>query len=128
MSSRGSLSVRWKSIGLWAGLVMVSLGCSGCRSQNAAPKPTSSEAGNLVRANVVASLERIAKVPAEAKQEISILIESLEGYARDFRGPFESLLAVAKEVQGEIQNASDAKGIQNATDKLKAALENLPLK
>jgi len=97
------------------------MGCGG----GSAPKPKTTEIATLAKSSVNSTAERIATSPKSASQEMALLLESLEAYARDYGGSFKELLATAKSVQSELSASPDQAKVESELVRLKGAADKL---
>ncbi len=108
-------------------LVLLSLICvvaTGCGSENASA-PKSSETAAAAKQQIDKAVSQITQSPATASNDLGLLLESLEAYARDYGGPFKDLLETAKSVQSELNGKPDQSKLESELGRLTAAANKL---
>lgn len=100
---------------LWLALVLVP--AAGCG--HAAPPPPISEISAGARDQVLAFVEEAKRDPANARESLPALIESLDGYVAQHGADFEELRDAAGELLEAYESAADSTQVATLLDNLR---------
>lgn len=108
-----ALGRKWIVPGL---LIVLLAGCGG----ESTPAPTTAQIGTAVKERFDSFVETALKNPKQAATEMTILMESLDAYARDYGGAFVELRDMTKAAIPEVQKAKNKLELEGILGKLQA--------
>lgn len=97
----------------------------GCGSPSDAP-PSEAQQATRAKQIVVDFTAQARKKPAQAPQQLNVLLEALDAYAANHGGPYVQLRDTAKELQTLYTNKADKADIEKKLAELEQQANTLP--
>lgn len=112
---------RIRGVGLALVALTASVGCFGEHT----PPPAKLDALADLQKSVEATSDRIMKNPKLATAEVSLLLESVEGYAKSYGEPFVEFRELVKDVLAKLQGQTNKLQIESEVGRMKSRLSEL---
>lgn len=112
------LSRRWITPGL---LLITLAGCGG----ESTPPPTVSQIATTAKERLDGYVESALKNPKQAGDQLTVLLESLDGYAKEYGGGFVELRDMAKAMVPEVQKAKNKLELEGILAKLQNKMNEI---
>lgn len=112
------LSLRWIAPGL---LLILLAGCG----RESSPPPSVSQVATTAKERLDGFVEAALKNPKQAGDQLTILLESLDAYAKEYGGGFVELRDMAKAMVPEVKNAKNKLELEGMLGKLQNKMNEI---